>query len=285
MMQGIMTGKTSIYGIIGNPVSHSLSPVMQNAAMAAANIDAVYVPFKVSVEELPVAVSGLRSLNICGFNVTIPHKTAIIPLLDELAPSALQAGAVNTVVRVHDRLIGHNTDGDGMIKSLRSDLDCRLDGAHVLLVGAGGAARGALAALCSAGVASISVLNRTLDSAELLIADFFKCFKKVELNAYRLNQIPAPVIARADLLINATSLGMQGEKIAGVALALMPDHAKVYDMVYNPPVTPLLEEARQSGRSALNGLGMLIAQGELAFSLWHGKPPVAGVMLRAVSGL
>ncbi|MCE1227279.1 MAG: shikimate dehydrogenase [Geobacteraceae bacterium] len=278
-----ITGKTRVYGIIGCPVAHSLSPVMQNAALHAAAVDAIYVPFCVESDQLCAAVSGLRASGVCGFNVTIPHKTAIMPLLDELALSAVQAGAVNTVVNQEGRLIGHNTDGDGLIYSLVKDLDCNVVGSRVVLVGAGGAARGALAALCRAGVKSVVVLNRTKTAAEELSNSFRLSFSQVLLHGAALDAQAGQFLSDADLLINATSLGMAGEKIDGLTLALLPDHAKVYDMIYNPSLTPLLLDARTRGLKAANGLGMLVAQGELAFSLWHGVAPEHDVMQKALS--
>ena len=279
----VITGKTRIYGIIGCPITHSLSPVMQNAALHAAAVNATYVPFRVEPNQLDAAVSGLRALGVCGFNVTIPHKTSIMALLDGLAPSAVQAGAVNTVVNQEGQLIGHNTDGDGLVCSLLKDLDCAVAGHGVVLVGAGGAARGALAALCRAGVKSVVVLNRTKAAAEELSDSFRLVFPNTLLHGAALDGQSNCFLADADLLINATSLGMAGEKIDGLTLALLPDHAKVYDMVYTPSITPLLLDARTRGLKAANGLGMLVAQGELAFSLWHGVTPGHDVMESALS--
>lgn len=276
-----ITGKTRVYGIIGWPVAHSLSPVMQNAALQAAALNGIYVPFAVEPEHLVTAVAGLRALDVSGFNVTIPHKTAIVPLLDELAPTAVQAGAVNTVVNQGGRLIGYNTDGDGLIASLEHDLGCTVCGAHVVLVGAGGAARGALAALCRAGARSVRVLNRTQAAADALVDLFYADFPGVLLQSCNVGNLVS-VLPETDLVINATSLGMAGEKIEGLPLALLPDHAKVYDMVYNPPLTPFLIDACSHGLDADNGLGMLVAQGELAFFLWHGTQTVEGVMRDAL---
>lgn len=281
----VLTGKTRVYGIIGYPVAHSLSPCMQNTAMQAAGIDGVYVPFEVAPENLTDAIVGMRALHISGFNVTIPHKTSIIPLLDELAPTALRAGAVNTVVNHAGKLVGHNTDGDGMIRALQVELGCTLAGERVVLVGAGGAARGALAALCETGVRSVVLLNRTLEAAELLLADFSADYPDVQMEAYRTDTCPPPFLSQADLLVNATSLGMKNEKIAGLSLAQMSSHAKVYDMVYKPPATPLIEEARHHGLQAANGLGMLVGQGEIAFRLWHGQEPSLGLMQKVVRSL
>jgi shikimate dehydrogenase len=278
----MITGATKIYGIIGYPVSHSLSPLMQNAALSASKIDGIYLPFAVKPEQLSVAVSGLRALQLSGFNVTIPHKTSIISLLDELAPTAVQAGAVNTVVNDNGRLLGHNTDGDGLLKSLKEDLKFDPADSRVLLIGAGGAARGALAALCRAGVASVTVCNRTAGTASRLITDFKLNFPGIALKVIENGSLSYDLPADIDMVINATSLGMAGEKIEGLSLALLPDHAKVYDMVYTPAITPLLSEAKERGLMAVNGLGMLVSQGELAFSLWHSIPPENGVMRAAL---
>ncbi len=277
-----ITGATKIYGIIGYPVSHSLSPLMQNAALCAAEIDGVYLPFTVKPEHLSDAVSGLRALQVSGFNVTIPHKTSIIPFLDELAPTAVQAGAVNTVVNNNGRLAGHNTDGDGLVKSLKEDLQFDPKDSKVLLIGAGGAARGALAALCRAGVRSVTVCNRTLGAASSLVSDFKVNFPAIELQAVEKASFSSSSLGDLELIINATSLGMAGEKIEGLPLALLSDHARVYDMVYNPAITPLLFDAKELGLMAVNGIGMLVSQGELAFSLWHSIPPKNAVMRAAL---
>jgi len=280
--EAAITGKTGVYGIIGYPVDHSLSPVMQNAALRADAINGIYVPFAVAPDCLAAAVNGLRALQVKGCNVTIPHKTAIMPLLDELAPSAVQAGAVNTVVNQAGWLVGHNTDGDGLMASLHEDLACETAGARVVLLGAGGAARGALAALCRAGAASVAVVNRTLSAADALVARFCRDFPATELKVCGFDSSLAGLFPQTDLVINATSLGMAGEIIEGLPLALLSDHARVYDMVYNPPETRLLKNARYRGLKAANGSGMLVAQGELAYSLWHGKAPVPGAMRNAL---
>ncbi len=274
----LITGKTSLYGIIGYPVTHSLSPVMQNAALQAGGIDGIYLPFAVAPEKLSMAVDGLRALQVRGFNVTIPHKTAIMPFLDELAPTAQEAGAVNTVVNDNGRLVGHTTDGEGLICSLQRDLDVEVPGTTVLLVGAGGAARGALAALCRSGVRSVRVVNRTAAAAQTLTEQFQERFPAVALHSCVFHDLAPAVLGRCDLVINATSLGMHGEIIPGLDLAHLPDRATVYDMVYAPPVTPLLMQARSRGLQAANGLGMLVAQGERGFQLWHGHQPTAGCM-------
>jgi shikimate dehydrogenase len=277
-----IAGSTRVYGIIGWPVSHSLSPVMHNAAMRFAGIDGIYVPFAVEPAYLSQAVQGMRALRVSGFNVTIPHKTAIMPLLDKLAPTAVLVGAVNTVVNQGGCLIGHNTDGDGLVFSLQQDFGCSIANQRVVLVGAGGAAKGALAALCRFGVKSVLVVNRTVDSAVALVESFSDSFPTVVLRSSGFDGGLDRLLPETDLLINATPLGMVGEKNERLSLALLPDHARVYDMVYSPPLTPLLAAAQDRGLSIANGLGMLIAQGELAFLLWHGKSAGVGVMREAL---
>lgn len=274
-------GTTQVYGIIGFPITHSRSPVMQNAAFQATDRNAVYVPFEVHPDALAAAVSGLRALQVAGWNVTIPHKTTIMPLLDEIAPEAEAAGAVNVVVNRSGRLIGHNTDGAGLLASLRDDLGCLVAGQQVVLLGSGGAARGAAAALCAAGAASVSIFNRTVETAHALVDALASRYAETSLAAYPFEQLSSS-LPTAGLLINTTSIGMRGEEIPGLRLDLLPKDAKVYDMVYGNPVTPLIRAARQAGLQAADGVGMLVAQGELAYRIWFGDQPPQGGMRAAL---
>jgi shikimate dehydrogenase len=274
----VINGKSKVLGIIGHPVGHSLSPVMQNAALGACQLNYVYVPFDVHPDNLASAIMGLRSLGVVGFNVTIPHKSSIIPFLDSLDVSAQSASAVNTVKNEEGRLVGYNTDGDGLVRSLAEDLDFLPGDGDIVVIGAGGAARGAIASLCRAGTGRIIVFNRTPANAfemvenlglgrtdtEILIAA-----DELELKFY---------MKKAQLLINTTSVGMNHEMLPFVELADLPDNAKIYDMVYAPAVTPLLHQAGEIGLRAANGLGMLAGQGELAFQIWTGILPPSGLM-------
>ena len=274
-----ISGTTQLLGIIGWPVAHSLSPPMQNAALAALGLDWAYVPFAVRPEELATAVAGLRALGVVGFNVTIPHKTAIIPHLDRLAPEAGLIGAVNTVKREGEELVGYNTDGPGLVRSLREDLGFDPSGARVLVLGAGGAARAALVSLSRAGAAAIVVANRNVARAQTLVTEFEASlggtqFAVSSLDAGELGD----TVQKIDLLVNTTSVGMGGSAFSGLDLSRMGRHASVYDMVYAPPVTPLLAEATRLGLRCANGLGMLAGQGEIAFALWTGVEPPAGLM-------
>jgi shikimate dehydrogenase len=278
----IINGKTRIVGIIGNPIQHSLSPVMQNAAFAASHLDYVYVPFAVAPESLEQAVSGLKVLRVCGYNVTIPHKTAIIPFLDRLDETAQAAGAVNTVQLSGTSLIGYNTDGAGLIDSLSLDLDFAPGTEQILVVGAGGAARGAIAALCRAGARKILISNRSIENALSIVQDMKIRYPDTSINVINQSQVSAIDLGSTALLLNTTSLGMNGERIENVNLDQLPEHAKVYDMVYSSLGTPLVTEASASGLSVVNGLGMLVAQGERAFEIWTGLKAPQGVMRLAL---
>lgn len=276
-------GKTRVVCIIGDPIDHSLSPLMHNAAFAAGHLDYVYVPFAVNPADLEWAVRGLRALGVCGFNVTIPHKTAIIPFLDRLDASAESAGAVNTVQLSGSSLIGYNTDGDGLVDSLATDLNFSIGAEVILVIGAGGAARGAIAALCRYGAKEILICNRSVENAQAVKLDMNRRYPETHIEVVRQNQVSREYLGSVSLLLNATSLGMDGERIEGINLFHLPNHAKVYDMVYSRCGTPLVKEASASGLRAVNGLGMLVAQGERAFQIWTGQKPSEGVMRQVLS--
>lgn len=281
-MKALIQGTTRVYGIIGWPVAHSRSPQMHNAAFQALGMDCIYVPFAVPQERLAEAVQGLRSLGVAGWNVTIPHKSAIMPFLDQLSPEAVRAGAVNVVCNQDGCLTGYNTDGAGLVISLERDLDCPVAGKRIVVLGAGGAARGAVAALAEADAAAITVVNRTLSTASQLAAELqgqLSVKGTIEVADF---SVLSTLLPTTDLLINATSLGLHGEEIVGLDLALLPAAAKVYDMVYGVVPTPLVRAARQHGVLVCDGLGMLVAQGELAFYRWTGITPPAGLMSKTL---
>jgi shikimate dehydrogenase len=282
----MIQGKTAVVAIIGHPIGHSLSPVMQNAAFAACNIDFVYVPFAVSAEKLEQAVTGLKALGIRGFNVTIPHKTAIIPFLDRLDESAESAGAVNTVQVCESSLIGYNTDGDGLVDSLASDLDFIPGSEPILILGAGGAARGAIAALSRSGARRIIICNRSVEKAFNIKMDMNRRYPETAIEILEYHRITAEIIGTSSLLLNTTSLGMNGECIENINPAHLTKHAKVYDMVYSRSgTTRLVQDASAAGLKAVSGIGMLVAQGERAFAIWTGQKAPAGVMRHALNGI
>ncbi len=276
-------GTTQVLGIFGYPVEHSLSPVMQNAALQAAGLDAVYVPFMVAPVKLEEAVEAIRALGIRGVNVTIPHKENIISYLDELDPKARMIGAVNTVINENGRLIGYNTDETGLIKSLAQDLAFHPNGRRILMLGAGGASRAALVALAEQGAQWIGIANRTRQKAEDLAQAFQNLFPGTIFAVLGLDEVElSEVCPSVDLLLNSTSLGMKGEIFEGIPWLQLNSSAVVYDIVYRRPDTPLVTSAREYGHLAAGGLGMLIAQGEDAFRIWTGQECPKGVMKQAI---
>lgn len=272
-------GTTRVLGIFGDPVHHSLSPLMQNHALSLLGIDAVYLPFHVRPEQLGAAVAGLRALNLLGVNVTVPHKEAVCAHLDELDPAARRIGAVNTIVHRDGRLIGYNTDAPGFLRSLQEDLDFQPLGRAILLLGAGGACRAALVALAQAGAARIQVANRHPHRAARLVAELGQNFGGTTFAHCSLE--PAALgraLEGVDLVVNTSAVGLKGESFAGFPWAAVPANAALYDMVYGPGLTPWLSEGQVRGFPVAGGLGMLAGQGEEAFFLWTGQHPPFGAM-------
>lgn len=281
----VISARTAVTGIIGFPVSHSLSPAMHNAAFAALGLDWVYVPFPVSPERLPAAVAGLSALGVAGFNVTIPHKVAILPLLDRITPEAELIGAVNTVSFKDGVSTGFNTDGIGLLAALRCKLGFSPAGSSVLVLGAGGAARSAVAALAGAGAARIEVANRSPEKGRSLVGLLAERLPGTALGAAPLERLSdASFLRPFDLIVNTASVGMAGDAFPGLLLSGLKPGLVVYDMVYAPPVTPLLAQARACGIAAANGIGMLVAQGEAAFAIWTGVSAPGGCMEQALAG-
>ncbi|MBC8259808.1 MAG: shikimate dehydrogenase [SAR324 cluster bacterium] len=265
-MRRSITGKTRIYGIIGHPVEHSLSPQMQNAAFSALKIDACYLAFSVQPEDVMQAVAGLKALNIAGINVTVPHKSAVIPLLDEISPLAKQLGAVNTIRNEQGCLSGTNTDISGFIRSLQ-DLQFSSKDKTIALLGAGGSARAVLAGLADAGASRILIHNRTLERAEKLITDFAPLFPAVKLEAVELETLQK---TNLDLLVNTTTVGMKSGA-SPLDLSQCQSVLHLVDLIYSPAQTALLKQAEELAVPAINGLGMLLYQGCEAFTFWTGK--------------
>jgi shikimate dehydrogenase len=278
-------GTTRVYGILGDPVAHSLSPVMQNAAFAAAGMDAIYVAFPVRPDDLGAALTGLRAAGIAGLNVTVPHKEAMVGLVDVLRPRARAARAVNTVIRTPAGLAGDNTDGDGFLAAL-AEARQRVRGVEVLLVGAGGSARGVAHALVRAGAARIVVANRTPARARALA----RALGARRASAAGLDLLAdRRAVAGFDLIVNCTSGGLVAKAGGGArdALAALPVSATrpdvlCCDLLYGRTLSPFLRRARAAARRTLDGRGMLLHQGALAFELWTGRPAPLGVMRRAL---
>lgn len=279
------TPATALYGLVGCPVEHSLSPVMMTAAFDARAIDATYLAFDVRPDALAAAIAGLRAIGARGFNVTSPHKQTVLPLVDELATSARAVGAVNTVVSERGRLVGHNTDASGFVEALReAGTDAR--GARAVLLGAGGAARAVAAGLARAGASSIMVAGRAQTRAEAMVAEIARVHPAT---TWRTASLPGPIPCGpdTDLLVNCTPAGMQGGPegaalVAGLTLGTLPATAIVVDLVYGPGQTPLVEAARARGLHAIDGLTMLLHQGAAAFHLWTARVPPLDAMRRAI---
>lgn len=279
-----ITGKTKIVGIFGYPIEHTFSPLMHNAAFSALGLDYSYIPFEVRPEDLKSAVESIRSLNIRGVNITVPHKEAVIKYLDELSKEAKLIGAVNTIENRGGKLIGHNTDGRGFIKSLLEDAKTRVKGKRILLLGAGGAGKGVAVSCALEGAPEIIIANRTIKKAEELAKYLKRNFKKTKFSAIPLERHKlAKGIACADILISATSIGLKGKGLLPISQKDLHRDLVIYDLIYNPRITPLLKIAGRVGvKKAVNGLGMLIHQGALAFQIWTGKKPPVDVMKKAV---
>ncbi len=267
----IMSSVTQLCGLIGDPVEHSLSPPMHNVAFRALRLDYVYLPFRVKKAELSQAIGGMRALNIRGLNVTVPHKVAVIPFLDNLDPLAKKIGAVNTIDNKDGVLTGYNTDGAGFLQALRQR-GIEPQGKNVVVLGAGGAARAISFALADSG-ARITILNRReeFNWAEELASQLSPVsankVKALELKGVNLAQ----ALDKADIMVNATSVGMSPdiEETPLDSAWLRPDLI-VYDIVYNPMKTRLLREAESAGAKTISGVDMLVRQGALAFEKWTG---------------
>lgn len=290
--------RTRLAGVIGDPARHSLSPVMHNAAFRALGLDWVYLAFEVPAGEVEPALAGVRALGIEGLSVTMPHKAAAAAAVDLLSPTAGALGAVNTVVRTPGgELEGHNTDGAGFVDALVHDEGFDPAGRRCLVIGAGAAGRAVVKALADAGASTVVVVNRTASRRAAAVA--------LAGTAGREGVIAD--VAGAELIVNATPVGMAGTVAGGAAVAALAGRSPgtsggadpalagidadalgpgqlVVDMVYHPPVTPLLELARSRGAVGVNGLGMLIHQAAHAFRLWTGEDPPLPVMSAAALG-
>ncbi len=278
-------GTTRITGIFGDPIGHTLSPVMQNAAFEALGLDLVYLAFHVTPPELDRAVESIRVLKMAGVNVTIPHKESIIKLLDEVDEEAQEIGAVNTVVNREGRLKGYNTDSKGYLMSLKRDTGFSPAGKSAVVLGAGGASRAVSLGLLKNGARRLVIVNRTLERASSLAKEFKGRFEGVDIEAVELvGDAVGPYLEDADLLVNTTSMGMEGgpaltEEL--VPLKRLKSGAIVSDIVYRPLDTDLIRRAQKEGFMVHKGLGMLVCQGALSFELWTGRKAPVEVMEKA----
>jgi len=266
----VISGATRVAAVIGSPVHHSLSPALHNAAFAQLGIDWVYVAFTVHEGDVQHALDAMRALDLGGLSVTMPHKEAVARAVDQLDPAAAALRSVNTVVPQPDgTLRGHSTDGDGFVASLAA-AGVGVAGRHVAMLGAGGAARAIADALSRHGAARVTVVNRTPAAAEAAAA-----------LAGTVGEVGTPAALRdADIVVNATSVGMGGDELP-CDPALLRAGQVVADIVYHPRDTALLRAARAAGARTVDGLGMLLHQAALQQQLWHGRLPDVAVMALA----
>ena len=276
---------TQRLGIIGYPIGHSISPIFQQAGLDHLGIDATYEKWEVTPEDVGDFVAGLRAPGTLGINITVPHKQAVIPFLDEVDEWATAAGAVNTIVNHDGHLTGHNTDGPGFLRALLVETGYDPSRTRALILGAGGAARGILLALVRGGVDSLVIANRTLERAETLAqlaSDNGVGSEAISLSGDALTE----AAASANLIVNCTTMGMShgpDEHGSPISAAQIPATATVNDVVYTPLLTPILKEAAAAGATALGGLHMLVYQGVLSFQMWTGVDAPVDVMLTAAT--
>jgi shikimate dehydrogenase len=270
----LVSGTTRVAALLGYPATYSVSPALHNAAYESMGIDAVYVVFPTRPQNLPTAIASVRALNMLGVSVTIPHKEAVVALCDELSNQARALQAVNTIVNDNGKLVGHNTDGDGFVRSLAEELSFDPSGKRVVVIGAGGAAKAVIEALSRYGAAEIAVVNRSAARAAetATISDVARTGDATD-------------ISDADLVINATPLGMVGEHegMSPVDGNVFRNGQTVVDLIYKPAQTQFLIDAAAVGAKTANGLGMLLHQAALQIELWIGQKAPVDVMKKAIA--
>ena len=277
---GGIEGTTRVVGIFGDPVDHSLSPRMHNAAFRALGLDYAYVPFRPAKRTIGAAVEAIRALGLVGVNVTVPFKGDVIPHLDRVSDTARAAASVNTIVNRDGGLFGDNTDVPGFRAALATS-GLRLRGARVLLIGAGGAARGVLHALLEGGAADVVVANRTRRRANDLVRLFAKL--GVQPRAATLGALAdAELLGTRDLVVNSTSVGLNGGEYLDYAARSTLETCVHFDLAYREGLTPFLKLARAARRPLIDGRHMLLHQGAIAFRLFTGKKAPIDVMARAI---
>lgn len=279
-----VSGKTKVCGLIGDPVDHSLSPCLQNAAFRNCGLDIVYVAFRVERGKLEAAIDGVRSLGMLGLNVTMPHKVDVVQYLDELDEATKCIGSVNTILNQGGRLIGSTTDGKGALETLRYN-GVEPKGKKVVILGAGGVSRSISCTLAKE-AKELVILNRTLGKAEELVKDLgampsvtasAEAAELTDRNAQR-------ELRDADILINATSMGMHPqEELTPVDPSLLRPGLVIFDLVYEPFETRLLAEAKKRGAKVIDGLTMLVFQGAVSFETWTGVEAPVEVMMKAAA--
>ncbi|HLO52297.1 MAG TPA: shikimate dehydrogenase [Kamptonema sp.] len=286
----MIKGTTKLLGVIGHPIEHSLSPVMHNAALSYLGLDCVYLAFPVKPQDLKAAISGFAAVGILGFNVTIPHKQEILPLLSEVSPVARAVGAVNTVYRTEQGWGGTNTDVQGFLAPLRSHLlktDTKNDWSQktVVILGSGGAARAVVAGCSQLGCAEIHVVGRNLQKLTEFQQSWVNSPLPVKLLTHTWENLSV-LISKADLLVNTTPVGMfprGGESpVTEAEIDRLREGAIAYDLIYTPNPTQFLIQAQQKGAIAIDGLEMLVQQGAAALEIWLRQPVPVDVMRQSL---
>lgn len=282
-----ITGRTQIAGVIGDPISHTRSPAMHNAAFAALGLDWVYVPFHVTAEDLKSAIAGFRAAGVRGINATVPHKPALLNMVDSMSDEASFIGAINTLTfepggEPDGRVRGDNTDARGFLAAMQDHDIAVPDGERVVVLGAGGAARAVVAALGSVGVSEIVIVNRTESRALDLAARARDRMGVAARGCPLTSDSLEEALPSAAMLVNTTSGGMHGSTPLDVDGRLLAPPLVVYDIVYSPPETDLLRAAAANGCDVLNGLSMLVHQAAIAFECWTGASAPVDVMRDAL---
>ncbi len=281
-MNSGVDSSTGLLGLLGWPVNHSISPRIHNAAFSQLGLNLIYLAFSVAPEDLPPAFRGFRELGGRGLNVTIPHKRAVLELVDELSEEARLIGAVNTVLFREGRSRGYNTDGPGFIRAIREEKGFSPAGKKICLIGAGGAGRAVAVAAAREGAARIEIADTDPRRAEELSDHINRRFTAGRSGVFQAkSRSGKEAIASSDLLVDATPLGMSPGDPLSFDPDLLSSSALVMDLVYNPAETPLLQEVRRRGIVGMNGLGMLVHQAALSWEIWTGRKAPIQLMKEA----
>lgn len=280
-----INSETKVYGVIGDPIGHTLSPMLHNAVFKANGINAIYLPFHVKPDELSGAIEGLKSLQLGGLNVTVPHKEQAVYYVDA-TPNGLDRaiGAVNTLVLLQGKVLGFNTDGLGFLDDLEEQFNMDLKDKSAVVLGAGGAARAVTFSLIQAGVTHLYIHNRTHERAKGLVKYLVSHFNDLHVQIYAISSIDEIKIQSVDLMVNCTTCGMHEHDPHPVNPDILDKTKTVYDLIYAPRETMLLKEARRHDIPSANGIGMLLHQASIAHRLWFpevDKKQIYSIMKKA----
>jgi len=273
---------SDLYTVIGNPIAHSKSPLMHNAAFKALRIDAVYSATKVTDDELQSFTEKAKE-ELKGFNVTVPHKNTVMQFLDEISKESIAAGSVNTVTVKDGRLIGDTTDGYGLQSALKEAFDVDVKGGRFLFLGAGGTVKAVTARFLSQGAEGIYIMNRTVSKAEDIADNLKKYFpgKDIRFGSIEDHSLLAELMEDVEVVIQATSLGLKESDPSPISADLMNPNVCMFDTIYKK--TPFLKNAEKTGCRYAGGIGMLLHQGARSFEIWTGKKPDIEIMRKALS--